>query len=306
MFDDKEFFDQLKEKYGKASRSSKGYVRIPCPTCTARDAKHMKRYVHPRMQVSKCFICGIAMQFEELLDMVFDSSCEIKVPEPKPHPASSSLPCSTIIPVSALPAAHPAIQFLVKDHLTDFNKYWTHYGIGYIPYEGGVNIWFDSGSKVLTSDSLVFPVQFNKEFVGWQCRFIPGTNHGDNMQKMRYFHVFPKGNYLFNFDAAKKHDTVVLVEGAKKALKADNAVASLGKGISDTQIQLLQEWKSIAIMLDGEDTTQQKAQELTNYIRTNARRCVCIDPRKYTFDSPDDMTVEEFAYIVDEAWKNYG
>jgi DNA primase len=115
---------------------------------------------------------------------------------------------------------------------------------------------------------------------------------------MRYMHLFPKGNHLFNYAFAKQYRDVVVVEGVKKALKLGNAVATLGKGISVAQKQLIQEWKTITMILDGEDSTQELAREIQAEFISNGRKCVNIDLRVYGFESPDDTTSEQLQYII--------
>jgi len=291
---------ELKERYGKVTKSNNGYYAMPCPTCTPKDAKHRRRYYKPGNATSQCFICGIRLTLEDLLGFKPDQmNLAIDVEEEeKPHPMSRHLPFRIYHPINTLGAAHPAVQFLAKDHLTDLQNLWDDYKIGYIPYEGGMEILFDSGGKVLTSDSLIFPVVFNGTLVGWQCRFIPGTRHGDKMGKFRYFHVFKKSEYVFNYDKAKQYDEVIVVEGVKKALKLPNAVATLGKCISEKQEQIIQEWKKIVLVLDGEDSTQYKALELQRKFQANSRKCISIDLRKYGAASPDDITTERFKEIL--------
>ena len=113
-------------------------------------------------------------------------------------------------------------------------------------------------------------------------------------------HLFPKGNHLFNYAFAKTYKDVVVVEGVKKALKLGNSVATLGKGISHNQKQLIQEWKTITLVLDGEEKTQELAREIQHEFTTNGRRCINVDLRDYGFESPDDTTTEQLQYIIQQ------
>jgi hypothetical protein len=296
----------LKERFGKAKGVSGGSYRVNCPTCEAKNAKKMKRYISPGWAVSNCFICGELLKVSELLkgdNFSFESAApETGVNDEQNYPYAKTPPYTKLQDFSSLAEDHPAIQFLKKDHLTNFN-YYASIGVGYIPADGGTNLTFDSGTKINTAESIHFPIFHRGEYVGWQIRFIPGTFNGDRFQFMRYLHLFPKGNYLFNYDNAKLHHPhVIVVEGAKKALKAMNAVATLGKGISHTQKQLIQEWKKITLILDGEDNTQEKARELAEEFRINGRQCINVDPRDYGFDSPDEATTEELNNIVTSLW----
>lgn len=290
--------DLLKAKFGAVKAVSGGSYRIPCPTCDPKDSKKMKRYVSPGWTDSRCFICEKAVPLAELLgeNVVFDRTYNDE--EAVEYKYAKILPYSDAFKLSELPESHPALQFMGKDHLHNF-AYYDSLGIRYISSTGGMNISFDSGFTVNTADSLFFPM-FAKDtsYAGWQLRFIPGTWNGDRFQFMRYMHLFPKGDHLFNYHFAKQYKDVVVVEGVKKALKLANAVATLGKGISDKQKQLIQEWKQITLILDGEDSTQELAREIQAEFRQNGRKCVNIDLRKHGFDSPDDTTTEQLQRII--------
>ncbi len=301
----KAVLELLKSKFGKAKACSGGSYRIPCPTCEPGKAKKMKRYYSPKYPTSNCFICGKVLKVTDLLtvggSLAFKRLAATEEPVEDDYPYAKISPYTRLTPLGELAPNHPVIDFLKKDHLEAWD-YYTSLGVGFITTGSGTNITFESGSKINTSDSLFFPVYHNGEYVGWQLRFIPGTPNGDRLQFMKYLHLFPKGNHLFNYDGAKRFDSVVVVEGAKKALKAANAVATLGKGISDRQKQLIQEWKKITLILDGEDNTQAQAQELAEELRYNGRICVNIDPREYGVSSPDEATSDLIRTMILDKW----
>lgn len=261
----------------------------------------MKRYISPLWDNSHCFICSQKIPLRELLgeNVVFDRS-EVAAAECTENRYAKILPYSSAIKLSQInDSTHPVMQFMLKDHLSNF-EYYDSLGIRYIPLNGGMNLHFDDSSFVVnTAESLFFPV-FAKDnsFAGWQIRFIPGTWNGDRFQFMRYMHLFNKGKHLFNYSFAKQYPSVVVVEGVKKALKLANAVATLGKGISDTQKQLIQEWRHITLILDGEDSTQELAAEIQQEFTQNGRHCINIDLRKYGFESPDETTTEQLEQII--------
>lgn len=289
----------LRNKFGAAKKANANWVRIRCPTCTPRDASKMKRGVNLRTLGTNCFICQKHLNIDQLFGKGviedFDVSKTIYV-EPPEHAQARQWPCKSLTPLSALDKDHPAIKFLSKDFLYDLKEYEERYKAGYITKEHGVDIVFPN-SRINTGDALVFPVFHDGEFVGWQCRFLSGNT------RLKYLHVFKKGDHLYNFDEAKKYDLVVVVEGVKKAWKFDNAVATLGKGISEKQIQLLQQnWNNIVIMYDSGEETQKKAKELTEAICKNHKNCINIDPMKYGFPSPDEMTKEQAQAIVYKEW----
>lgn len=288
----------LKDKFGKVKSVSGGSYRIPCPTCDPKNGKKMKRYVSPGWSDSRCFICEETVSLTQLLgeNVTFDR--EYSDEEEVEYKYAKIVPYKHAETLIEQPEGHPVTTFLKKDHLDNF-VYYDSLGIKYIPATGGMNISFDSGFTVNTGDSLFFPVfGKNREYAGWQIRFIPGTWNGDRFQFMRYMHLFPKGEHLFNYHMAKQYKDVVVVEGVKKALKLANSVATLGKGISTTQKQLIQEWRTITLILDGEDSTQELARDIQSEFKSNGRRCVNVDLRDYGFESPDDTTTAELQAII--------
>ena len=288
----------LKNKFGKVKSVGGGSFRIPCPTCDPNHSKKMKRYLSPGWDTSRCFICEKTLPIKELLGESVEFSRATGDIDEVEYPYATIVPYTEPTNLVDLPAEHPTIQFLAKDHLYSY-KHYEALGICYIDSFNGIDIRFDSGFTVNTSNSLFFPV-FGKDslYAGWQIRFIPGTLNGDKYQFMRYMHLFPKGEHLFNYHAAKQYETVVVVEGVKKALKLANSVATLGKGISEKQKQLIQEWKNIVLILDGEDSTQELAREIQAEFKHNGRRCVNIDLRKYGFESPDDTSSMQLLEII--------
>jgi hypothetical protein len=292
--------DLLKAKFGKVKPVSGGGFRIPCPTCDPKDSKKMKRYISVGWSSSNCFICNQTISVYDLLGEKVILEHSSGTEEQQEYPYAKILPYSYAIKLDELSRTAPVISFLEKDHLMNL-RYYDSLGIRYIPTGGGTNICFDSGFTVNTAESLFFPVfDGNNNYVGWQLRFIPGTWNGDRFQFMRYMHLFPKGNYLFNYPVAKQFKDVVVVEGVKKALKLGNCVATLGKGISTTQKQLIQEWKTITLILDGEEKTQELAREIRQEFIANGRKCVNVDLREYNLDSPDEATTEQLKYIIQQ------
>jgi hypothetical protein len=264
----------------------------------------MKRYINPSWSVSNCFICSQIIPIYDLLgeDTFYFANSKTHEKNEEEYKYAKILPYNSSVKLSELACDAPVIHFLQNDHLYNM-LYYDSLGIRYIPANGGINIPFDSGFVVNTAESLFFPVfDKNNEYAGWQLRFIPNTWNGDRFQFMRYMQLFPKGDHLFNYNFAKQYTDVVVVEGVKKALKLGNAVATLGKGISDTQKQLIQEWRNITLILDGEESTQILAEAIRKEFRSNGRKCVNIDLRKYGFESPDDTTTEQLQTIIKQEY----
>lgn len=117
-----------------------------------------------------------------------------------------------------------------------------------------------------TSQRVLFPVMTNGVLRGWQGRFIHETKSID--ERGRIWEI-PKilstdglaGKSLFMFqDNIASSPHVVLCEGPFDAIKADSIggnVASMGKGVSDKQIEILLESsaKRIYLALDRDADT---------------------------------------------------
>lgn len=304
---DSELIKLLSSKFGSVKKGNKGWVMIKCPSCTPRDAVKKKRGVNLQTLQTRCFICEEKLTIQDLLGTKIERSEMEEVYEAPEHPQARVIPATGVIPINELPADHPAIKFFLKDHLNKFDSYWVKNKIGFIPTEAATDLIFEHddrpNTKLSPADSLVFPVYYKDVLVGWQLRYIEGTPNGGRMSKIRYLHLFKKGDYLYNFDNAINYKTVVVVEGVKKALKFPNAVATFGKGISANQIQKLLNWNNIIFLYDGEDDTQKKTQELVAELNVGSKKCICIDPRKFGYDSPDEMDSDTAQKIVFAEWQ---
>ena len=297
----------LKKKFNQV-KGGGDWLRIPCPTCTPHNSRKFKRYVPRTGYTSNCFICGVKKDIRDLLDgyytpithEIFDETKEDSV-----DPRSLELPYSSAFYVNQLGYDHPAIAFLHKDYLFDLDRYSNDNKIVYVPFEGGKV--YMNGSVFLTSaEHLVFPVYFESKLVGWQLRSVPGTFYGNQPKDIRYYHIFNKGSYLYNYDNAKKHNRVVVVEGVKKALKFENGVATWGSGISGRQLKLIQQWPEVIMMLDsdkGNPATQNKARQMVDCLNAgNKCRAINVDLARYGVSSPDDLPSEILKEIAEVEW----
>lgn len=296
--------DILRRKFGKIKRASGGYVRIPCPLCDPHDAKKMKRYVHLARLSTRCFICEKPLSFFELTGSDIRPTYSGPMEKKEEHPWAKKIPClGDPIPINQLPADHPAIKFLNKDHLYDIDHYAKDLGMIYVPVDKGVI--FNRNPWTTSAERLVFPIFMHQQMVGWQMRSIPGTFYGDRPEVLKYYHLFDKGEALYQYDSAKKASMVVVVEGVKKSLKFPNAVATFGKCLSDSQLQLIQTtWSKITLMLDGEDETQAYARELSKKLNAGMTMVRNIDLRRYGYKSPDEAPAEALHRIVYATWNS--
>lgn len=297
-----------RERFGKAKRTAKNIIYIRCPTCDPSHAKKMRRWI--KNGKSNCWICEKKLDFEQLFGLSVNKndfkSEQTYTEVDKPNPLAKVWPCTQSQKLTELPENHPAVLFLKKDMFVDL-KIFDDYGIHYVPYPGGIDIPFDRFTGN-THETILFPIWFKNEYVGWQSRKVPGTFYGDKAGKMRYMQLFSKGNYLFNYDRVKNSRTIVVVEGIKKALKMpDIAVATLGKGISERQLQLIQEWDQIVLLLDAGEESQYSAENFKKLISLNGKRIINIDPQKHGFDNPDEKESSFLYRLIYSEWKKqYG
>ena len=311
--------DKLKEKYGEV-KGTGDWLRIKCPTCTEHNSKKFRRYVPRVGYTSNCFICGVHLSVPDMLEGFcgvpkFEDSLEEEDNRPV-NPLSLVLPYSKAYPLNTLAIDHPAIQFFHKDRLFDLDRYSNEQKIVFVPFDGG-QVFINGSVFVTSAERLVFPVYFENKLVGWQMRSVPGTFYADQMRNsqneqmkdVRYYHLFHKGNYLYNYDNAKKHTRVIVVEGVKKALKFPNAVATWGSGISRKQLQLIQKWDEVIMLLDTDtnDRTQAKAREITECLNDGGKcRAININLAKYSEGavpiSPDEFPADVLQQIVDAEW----
>lgn len=101
---------------------------------------------------------------------------------------------------------------------------------------------------------LIIPVFFNQQVVNFVARRFHGVGrrydgpHNDEA-------IMNKSHILYNFDATKNLESVVLVEGVFDAfalmLKEVPVVALMGKEISSEQVKLTMCWSRVIVLLDG-------------------------------------------------------
>lgn len=306
-----EVLDLLKEKGLKPTKTGKeSILRCECPTCIPKDKKKRKRYVYLSNNPStKCWICEMPLSWFELtqtqLDHFQTASDNGLGYVQELNAFAKHLPYEHAYLVNELDKNHPCIKFLNESYCFDLD-YYSSLGWAYITSAGSINIPFEDYSMDI-SDTLIFPVMQNNKLEGWQVRFIPGTYNGDRKiaQGLKYMHLFDKGNFIYNYDACKKRKRIVVTEGVKKAVKFPNGTCTWGKGLADRQIEIIQEWDEIVMMLDGEDKTQAKAEEIVQAIRMNGKKILNIDLRKFGVVSPDDLPTQHLVTILFEEWKKY-
>jgi len=147
-------------------------------------------------------------------------------------------------PLTDLDPCHPAREYLLCRRFDPDNAYkW--YKLG---FSAGVE-------PKLAKDRLIFPLSINGTAVGYQAREIPDyTKTWKGSPKYWTSAGTRKSFFLFNYDLAKKHDFVILVEGPTDVMRiGPPAVAILGKCLGMAQLELIVDtWPSGPVILIGD------------------------------------------------------
>jgi hypothetical protein len=310
----------IKQKFGKVIRSrnkeNQTEYRINCPECGNK--KH-KMYLNPDKGTYNCFVCGAGRgkRLHQLLGKFKSTPPAVaKAPEPMPR---SVEPPGYMIRVDQLPLDHVAIEYLTKTRSRpfrpselsrDFNVHYCNDGKSF-PC---------GGARYTTSNSLIFPVYMSGTLIGWQSRLLydpksltdsqcgalgyTTDEDGEWLRPPKYYTNpgLKKGEILYNYDAARKHRHVVVVEGVFDAFSVGtSSVAIFGKNISETQARMLKSyWDAVIVLLDPGDASEQASDLVADLHRSVPVLEVTLSDGK----DPGDSTHQEiWQQIADEMSK---
>jgi len=254
----------LAAKFGHVTESSGGNgveLLVDCPWC----GRH-KLSANPSKGVFQCWHCHESGTLSKLLGQ----RVVVEVARPKPKPAMGYMAPGELTPLDELPDEHEAVLY-VRRRKFDPSYLYKVFGLCYCSkgrtYGGGV---FN------TSGTIVIPVRENGKDIAWQARLLYdpdkvkegqeaayGWKFEDGKWKKppKYFTSpgFKKGEHLFNFDQAARRGFVVVTEGAFDAMRVGRcAVAAFGKGLTDTQVQILRDrWPLVVLLLDPDAEADQ-------------------------------------------------
>jgi hypothetical protein len=272
---------KLRQKFGQV-RTSQGkngieYI-VDCTECGGK----AKCYVNPKMGLYICFKCGEKGPISRIIKyehQAFETSANYA---PTPLPENVSLP-GMMMRLVHLEDDHPAAVYLNRRGF-DLQELDDVFGVRYC-HEGRA---FAHG-LFNTSNTLVFPIWQDGELVGWQARLLytPEEMSEDEMEVMGFLRDsdgdfikppkywtnpgLPKGRVFFNFDWAKMSDLVVVTEGVFDAMAVGRCgVATLGKGVTQNQINRLKEWPLVVLLLDPGDADKEMV-DLTYALNRDTR-----------------------------------
>lgn len=192
-----------------------------------------------------------------------------------------------LVPLASVGPDSPAAAYLSARGF-DYRELGKSFGFSYC----GSGRTFAKGVFSTTSTVVAHVVMDGKE-MGWQARLLYDPEKLDdakcrmmgmswNAEKGKFirppkYMTMPgmdKREVLWNFDNARKSDTVVVTEGVFDAVRVGMcAVASLGKYVSDKQVGLLQQyWRHVILLLDPD------AEKDTNALKTKFGPTIDVVP----------------------------
>lgn len=256
------------KRFGKCKRS-KGkngieYI-VDCPLC----GKKQKMYLNPNNQLYICFRCGSKGTLQELFGDLADLKHKVAPPVVLPLPADV-VPPGEVVPLTELPEDNPAILYLTQRNF-DPQRLNDEFGVRYC-------VTGETFAGIFScTNTILFPLWMNGTVVGWQSRLLynpdalsdaecaamgfPQDEDGDYYKPPKYFTNpgLEKSRIFYNYDNARKGRVVVITEGPFDAIAVGKcAVATLGKGISDRQANLIKAaWDVAVIMLDPGDAEEE-------------------------------------------------
>ena len=311
-------FDAITGKYKSVIHSRGETYQICCPGCG--DSRHRLWINHrwntvdpttgkTRLSLLKCFNEDCQEDFKFVLalrdKLELMLACKPKVVMGEPVKADLDGPLQEvelpgeIVPLSRLPAEHPAIQFLLR----------RGYDLARLEGDWGV-CWCENSRHRFARGRIVFPVRQDGKLVGWQARYVgktagvanshacqycgyecspgkggskecPNCRVGRLLYIPKYFTCpgMSKSRILMNLDAARFWPYCVIVEGPMDVTRVGTperpfvpgpTVASLGHDLSVWQRQVVRDlWGHRGIILlydpDVYDKTKLLAETLWRY-----------------------------------------
>ena len=116
---------------------------------------------------------------------------------------------------------------------------------------------------------ITFPHWHDGTLVGWQKRSLtdprwPQSLPEDDGRIPKYKNSsgFPKGRSLYGMDNARGRNSVIVVESPMSVLKAeslgleDQVVATFGAKVTDSQIELMRNWRKVYVWMDDDHAGQ--------------------------------------------------
>lgn len=220
--------------------------RVNCPLC--RDTKfHLyinhtwgvpdvkgNRRLHLMNCYHGCYACY--EQKKALYRKLFEPGRKVRLNLRAGQQVSKELkevsPPGPVTPLLQLPEYHPAVVYLAGRGF-DVAKLTRLYGLGYV----------QDSRHYLARERIYIPAVFGGKLVGWQCRRIGDPPEEPGQRSAPKYYTcpgMPKGRMLYNFDRARRWQTIVVVEGPTDVWSlGPMAVALWGATPTADQLRLL-------------------------------------------------------------------
>jgi len=266
----------------KLSQSKQGTCyRICCPYCPKTGNgpdRNYKLYITPAIGLFHCFRCDEAGPIDSLLADYKPGVIEQQVTHIEPLPSHIVSP-GNLISLNNLSDDHIAIRYL-KQRRFNIYELSNYYGVKFCD-EGKL-----FAGMFNTTNTVVFPFWMNTKLIGWQARLLYDPDKivkeqyeiygfqkdedGEYIVPPKYFTApgLDKGRILFNYDQARTFKSVVICEGTFDAIRVGcNAVATLGKGVTDNQAKLIKAYWDFAVILLDPGDADREMKELNNTLK---------------------------------------
>lgn len=251
-------------------------IRMNCPEC-ADDGGHF--YVNAVKGVGFCHKCGFAAGKKRLYKLLFD-----ELPpsgERMPARAKKVEKARTDLVAINFPAFWKEIEedhpYMIKRRLDEATI--KAYHLGYC----------DQGDY---AQCLIIPTYMDGVLVNYAAR--------DMTDRRKPKYLYPKGPHqshcLFNYDRARNHSSLVIVEGAMDAMRIGfNAVAVGRKKLSKRQMEFLESTsaKAVFVALDSDATLD--ALEMCEKMSLIKPTYLCVLPDG---KDPDDLDPAEIQEVI--------
>lgn len=325
------FEARLAQTCGRYRKSGKEYL-VHCPFCEKNGLRYTRKFklsFNPELGKYKCWRCNEAGGIDWFFRSRGVASVQgvgkgvgfVKTPPLPKNPRSPGM----MTPMANLldKPDHPACQYLLsgrggKSRKVDPSEL-TPFGTMYC--KTGTVFGDKKDFQFDASNTLVFPIYFKGDVVGWQCRLLyepedvpeefliergyPRDEDGEVLRPPKYFTSpgFPKGRVFFNWDIAIKEDMLVVVEGVFDAVSVGKcAIAALGKNLDEAQVSLLANaGKPIVLLLDPDAAAE--SQELANYL--SGRVPVTVVTLPDNVDAGDLTHDEVWGFISSQIEEDY-
>lgn len=246
---------------------------VKCPFCPTPSNKY-KLYVNCSRDTYHCFKCEASGAVTELVNAPV-RLMQAQQQRVTKHTATTAIWPGVCRPLTEVEPEHPVFNYLqtrTPGRTWDVNELSDVFGVSLcISGRTFANGLFN------TENTLILPIYMHNNMVGWQSRLLYEPDKltdeqcaqlnfladpdGGYMRPSKYLTSpgLNKGTTLFNFDLARKYPFVVITEGPFDAMSVGpNAVATLGKGVTDAQSRLIKVfWSAAIVLLDPGDADRE-------------------------------------------------